>query len=187
MIRSINRRLARKQRGQMSIEYIVIIALVAIVLAGMVYFFTVGRVATKVDNTVKGVSYALTKAQALYMNDPQMFTNVSATSLINNGGVPDSLNGGTVINSPFGGTIDVAPAAVYGGAAGSGIQFVIPQVPSTGCSDLVNGLSSAFVNVTVGTTVIRSNGTNVANYADTLGTACKAGSGNTSLTLVAGR
>lgn len=187
MNRSLNRRLRRSQRGQMSIEYIVVIGMVAIALAGMVWYFTSGRIGGKVDTTVKGVSFILTKAQGLYSNDPAMFTNVSATALINNGAVPDSMNGGTVINSPFGGTIPVTPAAVFGGAAGSGIQFVIPQVPASGCSDLINGLASAFVNVTVGTTVIRNNGTNAANYANTLGTACSAGGGNTSVTLVAGR
>lgn len=187
MIRSLNRRSRHQQLGQISIEYVVVIGLVAIALAGMVWFFTTGRVSTKVDATVKGVSFMLTKAQGLYMNDPTMFTNVSATALINNGAVPDSMNGTTVINSPFGGTIAVTPAAVFGGAAGSGIQFVIPQVPTAGCSDLVSGLASAAVNVTVGTTVIRSNGSNVANYANTLGTACSAGGGNTSVTLVAGR
>lgn len=174
-----------RQRGQMSIEFVIVIGLVALVLGGIVYYLAKGRTASKVNDATAGITAMLTNTQSLYANDPSGYSTITAQALIDNGAVPDKMVNGTTITSPFGGPVTVASSTVFGGPAGSGVTFTINSVPSAACSDFVNGIAASFVNVKVGTSDVRTNGSNVAGYVAALGTACKAA--NVAVALTAGR
>lgn len=185
---NINRRFStsKRQRGQLSVEFVGVIALVALVLAGIAYYLYQGRMQTKTNTAISALSTAVGGAQRLYNSDPDGYTGVTNTVLIDNKIIPDSMVQGTgSIISNLGGAVTVTPA----GTNDSRISFAYAAVDDTACSDFILGVEQWFYTIQVGATTVKdtdpSAGTPVILDAAALGTACN--TTNPAVTFIAGR
>lgn len=185
VIRRIPSRARSRSRGQMSIEFAIVIALASLVLGGIIYYVFVGRNGTKVNDAVASLTTMVSNAETLYSRNSAGFNGVSDDVLINNGAVPKTMQQGTTISNQFGGAVTVASTNLYG--TDDGLSITYAAVPPDSCSDFVQRIQSSFKQITVGSTSVKDVTTG-ANALDipTLGTACNTG-GNVDLTLVAGR
>lgn len=164
----------RKQRGQMSVEQAISIAIAALILAGIIYYVTKGRHNVQVNSESSNVTSIIAGAQKLYGQDPSSYANVTAAALISNGVVPPSEVNGNAISSSFGTPVTVAPATCYQANDCLALTY---QVDPGLCSDFVTSVAGNLTKVSVGGTVVKdaTAGTNLAAAA--LGTACSGTNG----------
>ncbi|MGH8159363.1 MAG: type 4 pilus major pilin [Rhodanobacter sp.] len=173
-INTVRRGGKRKQLGQMSVEQAIAIAIAALVLAGIIYYVTVGRHNVQVNSESANLTSIVAGTQKLYGQDPTSYANVTAAALINNGVVPTSEVNGTAIESSFGTPITVAPATCY--QANDCVAFTY-QVDPNLCSDFVTAVSGNLAKVSVGGTVVKDSTAGTAMAAAALGTACSSTNG----------
>lgn len=165
----------RRTLGQISIEYVVVIALVALGLAGIIYYFTKGRHETSVNSVASAVTTMAGAAQKQYNGDPNGFANVTAQALINNGDVPSPMVQGANIVTGFGTPVTVAPATTYN--ANDSVSFSF-AVPPSDCSNFVQAVASNFNSITVGGTAVKNAATGLTSVSNTtLGTQCTSTNG----------
>lgn len=186
---TMNRRFSssKRQLGQLSVEFVGVIALVALVLAGIAYYLFVGRIQTKTNTAISALSTSVGGAQRLYNNDPDGYTGVTNQVLIDNKVIPDAMvqGAGTIVSS-LGGAVTVTPA----GTNDSRIQFAYAAVDDDACSDFVMGVEQWFYTISVNGATVKdvdpTQATPVPLDAATLGTQCS-GSNNPAITFIAGR
>lgn len=168
---SLNRvRSKRRSLGQISIEYVVVIALVALGLGGIIYYFTKGRHETSVNSVASAVNVMAGAALKQYNGDQNGFANVTAAALINNGDVPTPMVQGANIVTGFGTPVTVAPATTYN--ANDSVAFSF-SVPPSDCSNFVQAVASNFNSITVAGTTVKNVATGLTSVSNTtLGTQC---------------
>ena len=165
----------RKALGQISIEYVIVIALVALALVGIIIYATRGRHEQNVNAEASNLTSMVGAVQKQYNTEPNGFANVTATALIQNDDVPSQLVQGTNIVSGFGTPITVAPATTY--AANDSVAFTY-QVPPNECSNFVQAVASDFVTISVGGTDVKNVPGGVQAVSNTtLGTQCSSTNG----------
>lgn len=175
----------KQQKGQMSIELAIVVAIVVLILAGIIYYTTQGRKGTKLNSEASAMTAIVGATQKLYNADPNGYANVAAQDLINNGVIPASMVVAGAITSGFGTPITVAPATLYN--AGDGVAFSEAVSPDD-CSAYVQAVASDFAKITVAGTAVKDSTANQALTAATLGTQCSGTNGaNVPLVLTASR
>lgn len=175
----------RLQRGQSIFELVIYAVVAGLVIAGAAYLFFTIRSGIQVKDATSDMGVLVSKAQSLYSNSQDGFSDATASSLISNGAVPARMTQGGVIVSPLGGAVTVTPASLYGGT-GNGIKFNFAGLPKSACSDFVRGVAGWFVQVDVGGQSVKD--MTIGKELDTtaLGQACS-GSDSMSTDFIAGR
>ncbi|THD11329.1 type 4 pilus major pilin [Metallibacterium scheffleri] len=165
----------KRALGQISIEYVIVIALVALALVGIIIYATRGRHEQNVNAEASNLTTMVGAVQKQYNTDPNGFANVTAPTIIDNGDVPSQLVQGTTIVSGFGSPITVAPATTY--AADDSVSFTY-DVPPDECSNFVQAVASDFVTISVGGTDVKNVAGGVPTVSNaTLGTQCSSTAG----------
>ena len=163
--------LRKKQaQGQISIEYVIVIALVALALAGIIYYFTKGRNESLVNSESSALTSMIGAAQKLYNGNANGYNGITAAILIQNGAVPDSEVNGTSIVSGFGTPVTVAAATLYN--TDDAVEFSY-NVPPANCSAFVQSMQSNAAKIEVAGTAVKdvTAGTTSVDPT-TLGTDC---------------
>lgn len=179
----------RKSRGQMtSIELAIVVAIIAIIVAGIVYFVAQARSEHKVTNAVSNLSFITQKAQGLYGQSATGFGGGTFPSdLISNGVIPQSLVNGANVVSPFGGAVTFTAANLYGTDDGLDINYAAVPTGSE-CSTFVQNGSRFATKAEVGGTTVMDKTAGTALSPTALGTACDSATGNSvAVDMVIGR
>jgi prepilin-type N-terminal cleavage/methylation domain-containing protein len=190
----------KSQRGYSLIELSIVLAIIAVIIAGAVFGVQAILRANNVNKTISQTNTAANKIIAKLIRDPN-YANATTANLTRLGqDVWDSQyvssTAGTVEN-PFNGSVFVQPlsAAEGGLAINEGFVYTLTQIPVSVCSDVaagVEGLGTALrinneTTDTAKTTVI-SNGTGTlikdlnANIQYSYSTAASACAGSGTIT-----
>lgn len=171
-IRSLKK---HKANGQISIEYVIVIALVALALVGIIIYATRGRHEQNVNAEASNLTAMVGAVQKQYNTDPNGFANVTAAAMIENGDVPSQLVQGQNLVSGFGTPITVAPAQTY--AANDSVSFTY-DVPPNECSSFVQAVASSFASISVAGTDVKNIPGGLSSVSNTtLGTQCSSTKG----------
>ena len=157
----------RNQRGATTLELLFwsIGAIAIIGLAAIAFITYQGnqRVATT-QAQIMELSGAI---KGLYP-DPN-YNGVTPKQIVDAKKAPAGMASGTTLVSRFGSIVAIAPAA-YNGGTDNAFQITYPGVPTSECNSLIGGLGQNFVELRVGTTVVKDATTPINSAAVT--TAC---------------
>lgn len=158
------------QRGQIAIEYVIIIALVALALIGVIYFFTKGRNTNSVNNQASILTNIVADTQKLFQSQPD-YSTLTGAVLINNNAIPSTMVSGTNIVSGWNTPVTVAPGNLYGTNDAAIFTYTVPQ---NVCSDFTSAVASSFPKITIAGTAVKDMTAGTALSVAALGTACAA-------------
>lgn len=171
----------RAEKGLSLIEASMVLALSAIVVSGVMFYYQSASDSNKTQNTVSQVMSVMSAINGLYVGQAS-YTGLSDTVLYNSSAVPANYKGTSgTINNPFGGRLHVAP---NNGSSG-GYALLLDGIPQSSCVNIasmnlgtslqgvgvkVTSMNSGTASVNLTTTAL--NGTTTANpgtvYAGTL-------------------
>lgn len=166
-----------RQNGQISIEYLAVVTLVAIAVAGVSYFAYAGVNRAEVSNEVQAVESVLRNVRTLYAADADGFAGVTVATLLRNEAVPaqfvrtPALTPPTVV-FPKMGTLTVEAATLY--ATNDAIALIFTNLEPDACSQAVIHLEGSFDEVRFGRYVVKEANSAVALYRERLGDICAA-------------
>jgi major structural subunit of bundle-forming pilus len=164
---------ARRKRGVTLIEAAMVLAILAVIIAGIMIFYTNADGSRKTSATVSELGAIQQGIRSLYSGQAT-FTGLSDTVLINTEALPSKMISGTTIRHSHNGTVTVAAANAGGGTA-SGFSVQMTNVPSDACSRMVTqDLGRGLYSVEVGGTTRSIAGTPPPFDPGTAGTACSA-------------
>ncbi|MDA6934599.1 type 4 pilus major pilin [Escherichia coli] len=165
--KTMNLRKKKKEKGLSLIEASMVLALSAIVVSGVMFYYQSASDSNKTQNTVSQVMSVMSAINGLYVGQAS-YNGLSDTVLYNSSAVPANYKGSAgVINNPFGGRLHVAP---NNGASG-GYALLLDGVPQSSCVNIasmnlgtslqgvgvgVNSMNSGVNAVTLTTTAISS-------------------------------
>jgi hypothetical protein len=168
-----------KSQGFSLIELLIAIAFIAVATATIYYIYnkvkasgdanTEGRHLDTLRAGIKGL-YASSTSYAAPSAVSNTFANEARIT-------PDAMrvaNDTATIKNKFGGTVTIEPTQLGAGAAGNGFRIIYSNVPGEVCVKLVTTAGSQFDQVSVGTTTVKTFGTQSLNPVTTA-TACNAG------------
>lgn len=165
----------KPQRGYSLIELSIVLAIIAVIIAGAVFGVQAILRANNVNKTISQTNVAANKIVAKLIRDSN-YANATTVNLTKQGqDVWDvqyvSSTGGTVEN-PFNGSVFVAPLSAAEGGLGisEGFVYTITGLPVSVCSDVAGGVEGL--------------GTALRVFNETAGTAKTTVIGNTNGTLV---
>lgn len=124
----------KAEKGLSLIEASMVLALSAIVVSGVMFYYQSASDSNKTQNTVSQVMSVMSAINGLYVGQAS-YTGLSDTVLYNSSAVPANYKGSTgVINNPFGGRLHVAPNT---GATG-GYALLLDGVPQSSCVNIAS-------------------------------------------------
>ncbi|HCN0640456.1 TPA: pilus assembly protein, partial [Escherichia coli] len=123
------------EKGLSLIEASMVLALSAIVVSGVMFYYQSASDSNKTQNTVSQVMSVMSAINGLYVGQAS-YSGLSDTVLYNSSAVPANYKGSTagVINNPFGGRLHVAPNT---GASG-GYALLLDGVPQSSCVNIAS-------------------------------------------------
>ncbi|HAV7522265.1 TPA: pilus assembly protein [Escherichia coli] len=145
----------KMEKGLSLIEASMVLALSAIVVSGVMFYYQSASDSNKTQNTVSQVMSVMSAINGLYVGQAS-YNGLSDTVLYNSSAVPANYKGSTgVINNPFGGRLHVAPNT---GTSG-GYALLLDGVPQSSCVNIASmNLGTSLQGVGVGVTSM-TNGT----------------------------
>ncbi|MBA1119726.1 pilus assembly protein [Escherichia coli] len=125
----------KMEKGLSLIEASMVLALSAIVVSGVMFYYQSASDSNKTQNTVSQVMSVMSAINGLYVGQAS-YSGLSDTVLYNSSAVPANYKGSTagVINNPFGGRLHVAPNT---GASG-GYALLLDGVPQSSCVNIAS-------------------------------------------------
>lgn len=147
---TLRRRLARTaNRGLTLIEAAMVLAILALVVAGIMLFYQNANTSRQTTNALNDLAAVQQQVRSLYGGQPS-FAGITPELIANSKALPARMVSGTTLRHSFNGQILIAPANA-GGGAGSGFQVTFQNIPQEACvkmlsSDLGRGLYAAGVN-----------------------------------------
>jgi len=164
----------RRQRGATLIEIATVLAIVALVIAGVLAIYTNAETSRKTSEALGQVANIQQAVRSLY-GGQATFTGLNASALISSNHVPQKMVAGTTLRHAFNGPITIAPANP-GGVTDGGFQVSFGQVPREACIKfLTSDLGRAVFSVGTGTAVKSLDGSNPPPFNPTEATtACSA-------------
>ncbi|HBA6806500.1 TPA: pilus assembly protein [Escherichia coli] len=146
--KKMNLRKNKMEKGLSLIEASMVLALSAIVVSGVMFYYQSASDSNKTQNTVSQVMSVMSAINGLYVGQAS-YDGLSDTVLYNSSAVPANYKGGPgVINNPFGGRLHVAPNT------GGGYALLLDGVPQSSCVNIASmnlGTSLQGVGVEVAT------------------------------------
>ncbi len=149
----------KMEKGLSLIEASMVLALSAIVVSGVMFYYQSASDSNKTQNTVSQVMSVMSAINGLYVGQAS-YDGLSDTVLYNSSAVPANYKGSTgVINNPFGGRLHVAPNT---GTSG-GYALLLDGVPQSSCVNIASmNLGTSLQGVGVGVTSMTSGTKTVA-------------------------
>lgn len=147
--KKMNLRKNKMEKGLSLIEASMVLALSAIVVSGVMFYYQSASDSNKTQNTVSQVMSVMSAINGLYVGQAS-YDGLSDTVLYNSSAVPANYKGGTgVINNPFGGRLHVAPNT------GGGYALLLDGVPQSSCVNIASmNLGTSLQGVGVGVTAM---------------------------------
>lgn len=138
------------QKGLSLIEASMVLALSAIVVSGVMYYYQSASDNNKTQNTVSELMSIVSAVNGLYAGQ-QNYNGLTESVLYNTSAVPDNYKNSatTGITHPFGDSIDVG---AVGNNGESGYYVLLNNIPKTACVNLATmnfGTSMAGIGVGV--------------------------------------
>ncbi|WP_096961360.1 type 4 pilus major pilin [Escherichia coli] len=159
----------KAEKGLSLIEASMVLALSAIVVSGVMFYYQSASDSNKTQNTVSEVMSVMSAINGLYVGQSS-YTGLSDSVLYNSSAVPANYKGTSgIINNPFGGRLHVAPNT---GSAG-GYALLLDGVPQSSCVNIASmnlGTSLQGVGVKVTSMGQGTSSVNLAPQAISSGT-----------------
>lgn len=155
----------KMEKGLSLIEASMVLALSAIVVSGVMFYYQSASDSNKTQNTVSQVMSVMSAINGLYVGQAS-YSGLSDTVLYNSSAVPANYKGSTTgeINNPFGGRLHVAQNI---GSSG-GYALLLEGVPQSSCVNIASmNLGTSLQGVGVGMTSINSSSPTVNLKAPT--------------------
>ncbi|EPL7068140.1 type 4 pilus major pilin [Escherichia coli] len=135
----------KMEKGLSLIEASMVLALSAIVVSGVMFYYQSASDSNKTQNTVSQVMSVMSAINGLYVGQAS-YDSLSDTVLYNSSAVPANYKGSkNVINNPFGGRLHVAPNT------GGGYALLLDGVPQSSCVNIASmNLGTSLQGVGVG-------------------------------------
>ena len=140
----------KMEKGLSLIEASMVLALSAIVVSGVMFYYQSASDSNKTQNTVSQVMSVMSAINGLYVGQAS-YDGLSDTVLYNSSAVPTNYKGSSagVINNPFGGRLHVAPNT----GNSRGYALLLDGVPQSSCVNIASmnlgtSLQGVGVNVT---------------------------------------
>ncbi|HFR7041900.1 TPA: type 4 pilus major pilin [Shigella sonnei] len=154
----------KMEKGLSLIEASMVLALSAIVVSGVMFYYQSASDSNKTQNTVSQVMSVMSAINGLYVGQAS-YSGLSDTVLYNSSAVPANYKGSTgVINNPFGGRLHVAQNT---GSSG-GYALLLEGVPQSSCVNIASmNLGTSLQGVGVGMNSINSGSQTVTLNAPT--------------------
>lgn len=155
----------KMEKGLSLIEASMVLALSAIVVSGVMFYYQSASDSNKTQNTVSQVMSVMSAINGLYVGQAS-YSGLSDTVLYNSSAVPANYKGSTTgeINNPFGGRLHVAQNT---GSSG-GYALLLEGVPQSSCVNIASmNLGTSLQGVGVGMTSINSSSPTVKLNAPT--------------------
>ena len=177
---SDNRKLglaARRTRGVTLIEAAMVLAILAVVVAGIMVFYTNADGSRKTSAAMSELGAIQQAVRSLYAGQAT-YAGLTALNLINTDALPIKMTAGADLRHSLNGTVTVAPANT-GGGAGSGFSVAFENIPPDACARLVTqDLGRGLFSIVVGGTTRSVVGTPPPFDPQTAATSCT-GASNT--------
>jgi prepilin-type N-terminal cleavage/methylation domain-containing protein len=182
-VKSNQQRVLAKQKGFTMVELTIVLAIAAVILAGV--FVLLQRNFRKVDinDNVKIITEIASDLQAKYGRTNQ-YGNITTAIAVQSRTIPAELRvpGTTTATNSYGGAVTVSPVTLT--AANDAASLSWANVPQEHCMDLVNSLQNLARRITVAGTIVKP--TDSSLNTGTLATSCESAD-RVSLVLDVGR
>ncbi|EFI6428747.1 type 4 pilus major pilin [Escherichia coli] len=119
------------QKGLSLIEASMVLALSAIVVSGVMYYYQAASDNNKTQSTVSEVMSIVSAVNGLFVGTAD-YAGLTEKTIINTSAVPDNYKNGTNIMHPFGGEVNL------GQVANGGYYIVLNDVPKGPCVNLAS-------------------------------------------------
>ncbi|MDA6327196.1 type 4 pilus major pilin [Escherichia coli] len=126
----MNLRKNKMEKGLSLIEASMVLALSAIVVSGVMFYYQSASDSNKTQNTVSQVMSVMSAINGLYVGQAS-YDSLSNEVLYNSSAVPANYKAGGKINNPFGGELSVAPNKV-------GYTLRLDGVPKSSCVNIAS-------------------------------------------------
>ncbi|HAV7603451.1 TPA: pilus assembly protein [Escherichia coli] len=156
----------KMEKGLSLIEASMVLALSAIVVSGVMFYYQSASDSNKTQNTVSQVMSVMSAINGLYVGQAS-YTGLSDTVLYNSSAVPTNYKVSPgVINNPFGGRLHVAPNTDPSG----GYALLLDGVPQSSCVNIASmNLGTSLQGVGVGKNLMNRTDPTVKLKASTNG------------------
>lgn len=128
--KKMNLRKNKMEKGLSLIEASMVLALSAIVVSGVMFYYQSASDSNKTQNTVSQVMSVMSAINGLYVGQAS-YDSLSNEVLYNSSAVPANYKAGGKINNPFGGELSVAPNKV-------GYTLRLDGVPKSSCVNIAS-------------------------------------------------
>ncbi len=138
----------KMEKGLSLIEASMVLALSAIVVSGVMFYYQSASDSNKTQNTVSQVMSVMSAINGLYVGQAS-YSGLSDTVLYNSSAVPANYKGSTTgeINNPFGGRLHVAQNT----GSSKGYALLLDGVPQSSCVNIASmNLGTSLQGVGVG-------------------------------------
>lgn len=154
----------KAEKGLSLIEASMVLALSAIVVSGVMFYYQSASDSNKTQNTVSEVMSVISAINGLYVGQSS-YDGLSDSVLYNSSAVPANYKGATgVINNPFGGRLHVAPNTTSAG----GYALLLDGVPQSSCVNIASmNLGTSLQGVGVKVTSMNTNTKSVSLTPET--------------------
>ncbi len=148
----------KMEKGLSLIEASMVLALSAIVVSGVMFYYQSASDSNKTQNTVSQVMSVMSAINGLYVGQAS-YSGLSDTVLYNSSAVPANYKGSTgEINNPFGGKLHVAQNTDNSG----GYALLLDGVPQSSCVNIASmNLGTSLQGVGVGPNIMNNKSTSV--------------------------
>lgn len=170
--------LNRKQkRGFTLIEILLVVGFIALAGIGIYTIYSKVTLNNAANTESRNIDTIRAGVKNLFAGAPT--TTGLTNTVVNNASItPTNMvtaGNPAIITNSFGGAVTVTPTTLV--ATNDGFRITFPSVPGAVCTKLVTGTGSQFEQVTVGTTVVKTLGTNTSVNIANATTACAADTG----------
>ncbi|MEC6305546.1 type 4 pilus major pilin [Escherichia coli] len=161
----------KMEKGLSLIEASMVLALSAIVVSGVMFYYQSASDSNKTQNTVSQVMSVMSAINGLYVGQAS-YDGLSDAVLYNSSAVPENYKGSSgKINNPFGGSLHVAPND------NGGYALLLDGVPKSSCVNIASmNLGTSLQGVGVDVTSMSSSTTKAQLTATALKGTAKPGS-----------
>lgn len=124
------------RRGLTLIEAAMVLAILALVVAGVMLFYTNANTSRQTTAAIGELAAVQQAVRSLYGGQPT-YSGVSASLIASSKALPARMTSGSTLRHSFNGQIDIAEASA-GGGVGSGFQVTFRNVPQEACVKMLS-------------------------------------------------
>jgi type II secretory pathway pseudopilin PulG len=156
----------KKNKGFTLVEILLVVGFIALASVGVYTIYSKVQTANSANAESRNLDTIRAGIKNLYGASPN-YTGITATVVNQAKITPEAMRDATPagITNTFGGTVTIDPVNLGTGTA-NGFRITYPLVTDVVCTKLVTTGGAQFDQVTVGTTVIKTFGTNKMDPAD---------------------